>query len=154
MKFKFGIKEAVTVLCLAILIAVTILAGVFDDVEEMVDPNISLNIDGTWRTNETLNNVTPNKGKVWQVVEVRISNMNNKSSFQVSVPHFYAYTESEEKLWVFNGEDYSYDPIDPGEEQTVSLIFHVDESASLVRLEYIQKISSPAICEIPEPVDE
>jgi len=149
--FRFGFREAVAVIALVILIAVVVSVGFLQGVEEMVDPKISLRIERTWQTNGTLQNITPNEGRVWQVIDVRITNMNEDSSFQVSISHFFAYTDEGEKLWVFNGEDYDHDPIEPGENQTVSLIFHIEENADLVELEYVRKLSSTVSCNIPEP---
>jgi hypothetical protein len=79
-----------------------------------------------------------------------ITNHNDEKEFLVSVPHFFAYSQSGEKLWVFNGEDFQYDPIEPGQNLTVKLIFQIPDGEKLVKLEYTQKISSAVKCDIPE----
>ena len=154
MDFKIGYKEVVAIFAFIFLVVIIILAGIYQGIDEMVDPDISLDVQGTWRTNETLQNFTPVSGKVWQIVEVNILNMNEGSSFLVSIAHFYAITDQGDKIWVFNGEDYIYDPIGPGQNQTVSLVFHIKEDISLVELEYIQKLSTSVICDIPQPNQE
>lgn len=153
MAFRFGYREIVAVSALVMLIAVAIVAVKFEGVEERVDPNISLDVESTWTTDEEVQNVTPVAGKIWQVMEVKITNMNKKSPFQVSVTHFYAHSDRGDRYWLFNGEDFTYGPIEPGENQTVTLIFHIPEGTTLAKLEYVQKLSSTAQCEIPSVLE-
>jgi hypothetical protein len=121
----------------------------YDDTKEMVDPNITLNVQRTWRTNESFGDLTPVSDKLLQIVEVNVTNLNEESSFLVSVPHFYAITDEGDEIWVFNGEDYIYDPIEPGQNQTVVLVFHIHEDVILVELQYDQKLTSSVVCDIP-----
>ncbi len=147
--FKFGYKEGMAVTAFFFLLTVSVAASSFSGSEELVDPNIKLDVERSWITNSTYENMTPVIGKVWQFLEVSVSNLNEEQPFQVSIPHFFAYTRQGLKIWVFNGEDYMYPPLEPGENQTVSLVFHIEEGVQLTELEYIQKLSSTVLCPIP-----
>ncbi|MFW3146242.1 MAG: hypothetical protein ACMUIE_05475 [Thermoplasmatota archaeon] len=148
---KFGVREFVALGAFLFLVAVAVLVAVFHKgSEEMVNPNITLRVDDTWITNSTAENLTPVNGKLWQVVHVNISNLNEESEFIVSIPHFYGYTDKGERIWVYNGEDFDYPSIEPGQNITVILLFQITEDDLLSEIEYTQRVSEPVKCEVPE----
>jgi hypothetical protein len=148
MGFKFGYKEGVATAAFILLVFVSIAAASFSGSEELVDPNINIEVQRSWITNSTYQNMTPVSGKVWHFVDVNVSNLNEDQPFQVSIPHFFAYTRDGSRVWVFNGEDYMYEPLDPGENQTVILVFHLREGVDITEIEYIQKLSEPVRCPV------
>ena len=147
--FRLGYKEGMSLAAFLLLLIVSVAAASFSSSEELVDPRIELDVQRSWITNSTYENMTPVLGKVWQFVDVNVVNLNDEQAFQVSIPHFFGYTRNGLKIWVFNGEDFTYPPLEPGENQTVTLVFHIKEGIQLTELEYIQKLSSTVRCSIP-----
>ncbi len=141
------IAGAVLVINIVIILVVALLL----DTSENVDPEISLKVSRTWIEEGTYDNTTPVDGKRWQIVEVEMKNLNEEEDVGISVTHFYSYSKSGDRHWIFNAEDYSYDPIPPGGSTTVFLAFMIECDQVLNELEYGRRVSSPASCSIPDP---
>jgi len=148
---RFGYKEILTLTSLVVILIVVILAVNFKGIDELVDPDISIKVSGSWYAQGPVDDQLPVEGKEWMVLDVNISNLNEENDFQVSIPHFYGTTREGNRIWVFNSEDYDHGPIGPGENIMVRLIFHIPASEYLESLEYIQRLSGPVTCEVPIP---
>ncbi|MGA1820699.1 MAG: hypothetical protein ACMUHU_06800 [Thermoplasmatota archaeon] len=148
---RIGYKELLALASMVVMIILVFLAVNFEDVDELVDPNISIDVSGSWHSQYAVDGQLPVEGKKWMVLDVNIKNLNNETDFQVSIPHFYAQTTAGDSIWVHNSEDYDHSPIGPGENITVTLIFHIKDSETLSRLEYKQRLSGPVVCDVPPP---
>lgn len=135
---------------LAVVVAIVMVTAFAVDTEEMADPKVDLNVKSTDRLEEAYNGIEPIEGRVWQIVRVNFTNDNTRMELEVSVPHFHAYTEEGKSYWVFNAEDYSYDPVPPGDNVTVELIFLIDEEDYIETLSYSRRSSGPVVCEMPQ----
>lgn len=149
-KVRIGTKEIIALVILIALVIITVINFVFIDTDEMVDPDMNIEVTSTYLSSDPYEGSEPVKGKVWQMVYVNMTNNNEDDDIGVSVTHFNAFTSDGERIWVFNAEDYSYDPIGPGENDTVLLVFMIKENTTLVRLEYSRSVSGPFTCEIPD----
>ncbi len=134
----------------SLLLTISFAAGLYPGGAEMVDPEIGLEVQRTWSSSEGPEGMAPVSGKTWQYVDVDMRNLNKGSSVQISVPHFFARADGGERLWVHNSEDFSYPALGQGENVTVHLLFMVERGLVLKELEYIQRVSGPVRCEIPE----
>lgn len=146
---RLGYREAVAaslVLLQVILIVAAFAAGGF---REEIDPEISLEVVKTRKEWGELQGRIPVEGKVWQVVQVNFVNLNQDAMLEPLPWDFYAYTEDNERTWPFNSDRGPFDPIEPGGNSTLMLIFGIEEGSHLVELEYIKKASGPVTCTIP-----
>jgi len=150
-EYRFGYKDIMALASLIMIIILIILAVNFKSIDELVDPDISIEVTGSWYSDGPVDDQLPVEEKKWVVLDVNISNSNEDSDFQVSVPHFYGRTGEGDSIWVFNSEDYDQGPIGPGENTTVRLVFQIPIADQLSRLEYIQRLSGPVTCDVPIP---
>ncbi|MBN1389681.1 MAG: hypothetical protein JXA22_03455 [Candidatus Thermoplasmatota archaeon] len=147
-----GYKEIAALLTIVTLLTVVGIASNYKEVDELVEPDISIDVQSSWSTYGPIEGQYPVDGKKWQVLSVNITNLNDDAAFQVSIPHFYGTTDSGDRIWVFNSEEYSFGKIDPGENVTVILVFDVLEHEVLTGLEYTQRVSGPLKCDVPLPI--
>ncbi|MEA3559661.1 MAG: hypothetical protein U9R75_10445 [Candidatus Thermoplasmatota archaeon] len=120
------------------------------DVEESLDPNLKFEIQRTWSEEGSVEGLTPVDGKSWQLVQVNVTNQNRETSVELLPWYFFAYTDTGERIWAFNSDEGAFDPIDPGHNSTVILIFDIPGGSSLTELEYIKRTSSPVRCVVPQ----
>ncbi|MBN1539277.1 MAG: hypothetical protein JW939_03965 [Candidatus Thermoplasmatota archaeon] len=151
MDIGFGYREIAAFSITVVVVIISVLAAFLDGVDELVDPEISMEVKASWSTIGPFQGQLPVEGKKWQVLSVEIDNLNEDSAFVVSVPHFYGTTGDNRRIWVFNSEEYGYEPIEPGDNLTVTLVFDIPMDEYLAGLEYVQRISGPLTCDVPYP---
>jgi hypothetical protein len=146
---KIGAREIVAVSAILIQIALVTTALSIKDMDELADPDISIEVIQTRFMEGKYLNYTPIQGKLWQIVHVNITNLNEEHSFDVPYWAFFGYAEDGERIWPFNSDEASVGPVEPGENATLMLIFDVPQGTRLVELEYIQRVSYPIRVIIP-----
>ena len=104
-EIRAGYKEVMALAIMIIIIVMVLLAVNFDEFDELVDPDISIEVSRSWHSQYAMDGQLPVEGKEWIILDVNITNMNRDIDFQVSVPHFYAETGNGDMVWVFNSED-------------------------------------------------
>ncbi len=136
---------------LLILMALTtaiLLAGC-SSLDEYVDAEITIVVNRAWEQNETEDGFEPTTGKVFVYLNVSFTNHNKDQDHSISGSHFFAYTQDDEEIWIFRGEELTDTSVGPGETLDVTIHFMVSEDDTLVKLKYTQRVSDPVEATIP-----
>jgi hypothetical protein len=145
---NIGVKEMVALSAIILQIALITTALSIRDLDEVVDPDISLEVSRTVIEKGQYGNLTPVEGKMWQIVYVNVTNNNDRYPHDVPYWAFYGYTESGERIWTFNSDEPSIAPIEPGENAIIELVFDIPMDTRLIQLEYVQSMTGPLVIDI------
>lgn len=145
-----GLKEGIFGAFFIFQVVLVVLVYVIGDYGEVMDPDLSMEVGRTWTVDEQIDGITPVEGKVWQLVEVEITNNNEEEPIEIMPWHFFAIDNDGERIWPFNSDTGPTNSIDPGGTDNLLLIFDIEKGSRLVEMEYIKRTSSPLKFSIPE----
>ncbi len=126
------------------ILASLLTVGCLENVDEMLDPDLTITVEDTWAQNETDDGMLPLSDHEWFYININVTNNNDEGPHPIDVNQFFAKIENE---WIWcRGPPGEETMIDPGETLEMTIYFEVSIGERPTELEYRRTVSDPISC--------
>ncbi len=128
------------------IIATILTIGCLENVDQLLDPDLTIMVEDTWAQNETDDGKVPLSDHEWFHVRINITNNNDEGPHPIDIYQLFA-KSGDDWIWC-RGPSGDETMIEPGETLEMTIYFEVKIGEKPTWLEYRRTVSGPISCPI------